>query len=78
MALEADCGVSTVLEELRVASEAGPLATRPSAPAPRRLEAPGEDADRGRQIRNPKFEISLALDDVTAGDDPLLAVGADV
>jgi len=37
-----------------------------------------QTGDGKSEIRNPKFEISLALDDVTAGDDPLLAVGADV
>ena len=55
MAFGADCGVSTVLEEIRVASTARRLAMRPSAAAPRRSGAPGEGCSVG--AANSKFEI---------------------
>ena len=60
MAFEADCGLSTVLEEFRMPRTARPLATRPSATAPRRLRVPGGGCKRGggkSEIRNSKFEI---------------------
>jgi hypothetical protein len=66
MAFEADCGVSTVLEALRVASAAGflvpgdaerpaALATRPSATAARRLEAPSGRSHPVSETHNSKL-----------------------
>ena len=68
MAFEADCRVSTVLDEFRVATaprhpfvwRLTALATTPSATAPRRLLLPGaafEFGDVKFEIRNPKSEI---------------------
>jgi hypothetical protein len=58
MVFEGDCGLSTVLEALRVASTAGP-----SAPTLRRLWVPGGGCrleDVKSEIRNPKSEIAGA------------------
>jgi hypothetical protein len=69
MACEADCGSSTVLEALRVASRVGIFVpgecwvapvTRRSAPVPRRQWVPGGEYELGDgkfEIRNSKFEI---------------------
>jgi hypothetical protein len=75
MTLEADWGLSTVLEAFRAASTArfpvpeeclAALATRSSATAPRRRVAPGGRSSLGTahsksesEIRNPKFRSSV-------------------
>ena len=61
MAVEADCGVPTVLEGLRVASTVWSPAMKPSVIAPRRPRAPGSGHEYGDVkfgIRNSEFEIS--------------------
>ncbi len=69
MAFKADCGSSTVLEEICVARTArhlwvwllAVLANRPSAIAPRRTRAPGGGCRLG--TANSKFEIrNFAVD----------------
>jgi len=68
MAVEADCGVSTVLERSAWRAQSGSsylwglaaLETRPSATTPRRPGLPGEGfklRDAKFEIRNSKFEI---------------------
>jgi hypothetical protein len=54
MAFEADCGVSTVLEALRVVSIARHLTTKPSAPLARRLGTPSGKVQVG--VRNSKLK----------------------
>ena len=63
MALEADCGVSTMLEAIRVTSTSRfPMPGKAGQQRHADRMLPVEDADWGRKIRNPKSEISCGRD----------------